>query len=60
MNDDQVFFPPSLFYLQLVPVRAKGNGQVLRRHKREWIVPSRDLKEGHDYTGLDYIAIVCT
>ncbi|KAM8727098.1 desmoglein-2-like protein [Acanthopagrus schlegelii] len=44
--------------LTLVPVRAKGNGQVLRRHKREWIVPSRDLKEGHDYTGLDYIAII--
>uniref|UniRef100_A0A671Y436 Desmoglein 2 n=1 Tax=Sparus aurata TaxID=8175 RepID=A0A671Y436_SPAAU len=44
--------------LTLVPVRAKGNGQVLRRHKREWIVAPRDLWEGHDYTGLDEIAII--
>ncbi|XP_073346746.1 desmoglein-2-like protein [Pagrus major] len=44
--------------LTFVPVTAKGNGQVLRRHKREWIVPPRQLYEGQDYTGYEYIAII--
>uniref|UniRef100_A0A4W6DBL3 Desmoglein 2 n=1 Tax=Lates calcarifer TaxID=8187 RepID=A0A4W6DBL3_LATCA len=37
-----------------VPVEAEG----LHRAKREWIRSPRNLKENHDYTGLDNIAII--
>ncbi|XP_070775400.1 desmoglein-2-like protein [Enoplosus armatus] len=43
-------------FLTLVPVRAKGNGPWLQRQKREWIIAPRQLKENHDYTGLESIA----
>nr|XP_046264008.1 desmoglein-2-like [Scatophagus argus] len=43
-------------FLTLVPVRAEGNGPTLQRQKREWIVAPRQLKENHDYTGLESIA----
>ncbi|KAI4809802.1 hypothetical protein KUCAC02_018666 [Chaenocephalus aceratus] len=45
-----------VFFLTLVPVSAEGKGQELRRHKREWIIAPRQLKENHDYTGLQSIA----
>ncbi|XP_068504748.1 desmoglein-2-like protein isoform X2 [Syngnathus scovelli] len=35
----------------LVPVRAEGNG--LRRQKRDWIEHPRQLKENHDYSGIN-------
>ncbi|KAG8014182.1 Desmoglein-2, partial [Nibea albiflora] len=41
---------------QLVPVRAKGNGAVLHRQKREWIAPPKRLRENFDYTGYESIA----
>lgn len=44
------------FVLTLVPVRAKGNGPLLQRQKREWIVAPRQLFENQDYTGLASIA----
>ncbi|KAJ4936925.1 hypothetical protein JOQ06_001510 [Pogonophryne albipinna] len=44
-----------VFFLTLVPV-SEGKGQELRRHKREWIIAPRQLKENHDYTGLRSIA----
>ncbi|TKS79694.1 Desmoglein-2 Cadherin family member 5 HDGC [Collichthys lucidus] len=44
------------FLLTLVPVRAKGNGPVLRRQKREWIVAPRRLVENVDYTSFQSIA----
>ncbi|XP_040910699.1 desmoglein-2-like [Toxotes jaculatrix] len=44
------------FFLTLVPVGAEGNGPVLHRQKREWIIAPRKLMENHDYTGLESIA----
>ncbi|XP_061654604.1 desmoglein-2-like protein [Phyllopteryx taeniolatus] len=35
----------------LVPVRAEGN--ELRRQKRDWIRHPRQLKENHDYSGIN-------
>ncbi|XP_077472123.1 desmoglein-2-like protein isoform X2 [Stigmatopora argus] len=35
----------------LVPVWAEGNG--LHRQKRDWIRHPRQLKENHDYSGID-------
>ncbi|XP_077580449.1 desmoglein-2-like protein [Stigmatopora nigra] len=35
----------------LVPVRAEGNG--LHRQKRDWIRHPRQLKENHDYSGIN-------
>ncbi|XP_077376292.1 desmoglein-2-like protein [Festucalex cinctus] len=37
--------------LTLVPVRAEGNG--LHRQKRDWIRHPRQLKENHDYSGIN-------
>ncbi|KAM9844703.1 desmoglein-2-like protein [Aulostomus maculatus] len=42
------------FYFMLVPVEAKGD--LFHRQKREWIIAPRQLKENHDYTGLESIA----
>ncbi|XP_056149200.1 LOW QUALITY PROTEIN: desmoglein-2-like protein [Lampris incognitus] len=35
---------------------ADGSGPLHGRHKREWIIPPRKLKENFDYTGYEYIA----
>nr|XP_020451505.1 desmoglein-2-like isoform X2 [Monopterus albus]XP_020451506.1 desmoglein-2-like isoform X3 [Monopterus albus] len=43
------------FFLALVPVWAKGNGPVLRRQKRAWIIAPKKLLENHNY-GFDNIA----
>uniref|UniRef100_A0A3Q3MIH4 Desmoglein-2-like n=1 Tax=Mastacembelus armatus TaxID=205130 RepID=A0A3Q3MIH4_9TELE len=43
-------------YLQPVSVQTEGNGPLLHRQKREWIIAPRKLKENNDYTGWDSIA----
>ncbi|KAM4605608.1 desmoglein-2-like protein [Polymixia lowei] len=48
-----IFLP---FLLSFFHVVAEGGGLVLRRQKREWIIPPRKLHENIDYTGLEYIA----
>ncbi|CAB1454888.1 unnamed protein product [Pleuronectes platessa] len=45
-----------LFFLTLDPGAAEGNGPMLQRQRREWIVAPRQLKENHDYTSLPSIA----
>ncbi len=57
INNDPVF-SSRFVYLQAVPVSGRGNGLGLHRQKREWIIAPRQLKENHDYTGLDSIARV--
>uniref|UniRef100_A0A3Q3SAP9 Desmoglein-2-like n=1 Tax=Mastacembelus armatus TaxID=205130 RepID=A0A3Q3SAP9_9TELE len=39
-----------------VSVQTEGNGPLLHRQKREWIIAPRKLKENNDYTGWDSIA----
>ncbi|KAM7400566.1 hypothetical protein PAMA_004988 [Pampus argenteus] len=43
-------------YLTFVPVGAEGNGGLLQRQKREWVVAPRRLHERHDYTTWESIA----
>ncbi|XP_026169693.1 desmoglein-2-like [Mastacembelus armatus] len=44
------------FFLSPVSVQTEGNGPLLHRQKREWIIAPRKLKENNDYTGWDSIA----
>ncbi|XP_046884236.1 desmoglein-2-like isoform X2 [Hypomesus transpacificus] len=44
------------FMLTFLKVVADGDGQKLRRQKREWIIAPRKLYENEDYRGLQYIA----
>ncbi|XP_062337007.1 desmoglein-2-like protein [Osmerus eperlanus] len=49
-----LWLPFMLTFLQVV---ADGDGQKLRRQKREWVIRRpRQLYENHDYQGLDFIA----
>ncbi|KAM7379389.1 hypothetical protein PAMP_004945 [Pampus punctatissimus] len=43
-------------YFTFVPVGAEGNGGLLQRQKREWVVAPRRLHECFDYTTLQSIA----